>query len=447
MWLTQILDRNRRWRAGRTALVDERRAVTWSELAERVHTLAGGLLAQGLGPGDRVLLPAPERIEVFEAYFALARIGAVAVPVDSLGPAQETAAVARRTGAVAVLTDLANHTWAAGLGLPVALDLAGSHGDLSDLPPYQGPWPQVRPDDPVAVMHTSATTGRARAVVWDHRSLMQVCLAWLAEAGPVEEATLVNCAPLFHGSVAMSFTYMAGGARIVLPPASAPHRTLEAVTRHRATHLWLDPETLRHLLHAARTRPHDTGSLREIVYGGAPLPWEVYRDAARTFDCAFRQAYGAAEAGGHFAMLAPHEHPAPRTPPDRHPALGAGRPLPGVDVRIRRPDGTEADPGENGEICVRSDSLMRGYWADPRATAEATRGGWLHTGDLGRADAAGYLTLVGRQTDVITTGGRDVHPAEIERVLLSHAGVADTAVVGRPDPAHGEVPIAYVVPA
>lgn len=90
---------------------------------------------------------------------------------------------------------------------------------------------------------------------------------------------------------------------------------------------------------------------------------------------------------------------------------------------------------------------MRGYWADPRATAEATRGGWLHTGDLGRADAAGYLTLVGRQTDVITTGGRDVHPAEIERVLLSHAGVADTAVVGRPDPAHGEVPIAYVVPA
>lgn len=353
MWLTQILDRNRRWRAGRTALVDERRAVTWSELAERVHTLAGGLLAQGLGPGDRVLLPAPERIEVFEAYFALARIGAVAVPVDSLGPAQETAAVARRTGAVAVLTDLANHTWAADLGLPVALDLAGSHSDLSDLPPYQGPWPQVRPDDPVAVMHTSATTGRARAVVWDHRSLMQVCLAWLAAAGPVEEATFVNCAPLFHGSVAMSFTYMAGGARIVLPPASAPHRTLEAVTRHRATHLWLDPETLRHLLHAARTRPHDTGSLREIVYGGAPLPWEVYRDAARTFGCAFRQAYGAAEAGGHFAMLAPHEHPDPRTPPDRHPALGAGRPLPGVDVRIRRPDGTEADPGRTARsVCA-----------------------------------------------------------------------------------------------
>lgn len=443
MWLTQILDRNRRRRAGRTALVDERRDVTWSELAEGVDTLAGGLLAQGLGPGDRVLLPAPERIEVFEAYFALARIGAVAVPVDSAGPAQETAAVARRTGAVAVLADPASHAWAHDLAVPVALDPAG----MSDLPPYQGSWPQVRPDDPVAIMHTSATTGRARAVVWDHRSLMQVCLAWLAAAGPAEEATLVNCAPLFHSSVAMSFTYLAGGAGVVLPAASAPHRTLDAVTRHRATHLWLDPETLRHLLHASRSRPHETGSLQEIVYGGAPLPWEVYRAAAGTFGCAFRQAYGAAEAGGHFAMLAPHEHPDPHTPPDRHPALGAGRPLPGVDVRIRRPDGTEAEPGENGEICVRSDSLMRGYWADPQATAEATRGGWLHTGDLGRADPAGHLTLVGRATDVITTGGQDVHPAEIERVLLSHDGVADTAVVGRPDAAHGEVPIAYVVPA
>ncbi|MFH8693408.1 class I adenylate-forming enzyme family protein [Streptomyces chartreusis] len=443
MWLTQILDRNRRRHAGRTAMVDEWRGVTWSELAERVDTLAGGLLAQGLGPGDRVLLPAPERIEVFEAYFALARIGAVAVPVDSAGPAQETAAVARRTGAVAVLADPASHAGAHDLAVPVALDLAG----MSDLPPYQGSWPQVRPDDPVAIMHTSATTGRARAVVWDHRSLMQVCLAWPAAAGPAEEATLVNCAPLFHSSVAMSFTYLAGGARVVLPPASAPQRTLDAVTRHRATHLWLDPETLRHLLHASRSRPHDPGSLQEIVYGGAPLPWEVYRDAARTFGCAFRQAYGAAEAGGHFAMLAPHEHPDPHTPPDRRPALGAGRPLPGVDVRIRRPDGTEAAPGENGEICVRSDSLMRGYWADPQATAEAIRGGWLHTGDLGRADAAGRLALVGRQTDVITTGGQDVHPAEIERVLLSHDGVADTAVVGRPDAAHGEVPIAYVVPA
>ncbi|MGI5458727.1 class I adenylate-forming enzyme family protein [Streptomyces sp. CA-249302] len=441
MWLTQLLDRNHRSHAGRTALVDERRSVTWAELAERVDHLAGGLLARGVQPGDRILVPAAERIEVFEAYFALARIGAVSVPLDPLAPAQEAAAVARRTGAVAVLADPAAPSWAPDLDLP----LVGQAADEPNLPPCQGPWPQVRPDDPAAVMHTSATTGHARGVVWDHRGLMQVCLAWLAVSGPAEDATLVNCAPLFHSSVAMAFTYLAAGARVVLPPAADPERTLEAVARHRATHLWLDPETLRHLLGAARARRHDTGGLREIVYGGAPLPWEVYREAARTFGCAFRQAYGAAEAGGHFAMLAPHEHPDPDTEP--HPVLGAGRPLPGVDVRIRRPDGTEAEPGETGEVCVRSDSLMRGYWVDPVATAEATRGGRLHTGDLGRSDTAGRLTLVGRQTDVITTGGRDIHPAEIERVLLTHDGVADTAVVGRPDPAHGEVPIAYVVPA
>ncbi|MFF7069500.1 class I adenylate-forming enzyme family protein [Streptomyces pseudovenezuelae] len=446
MWLTQILDRNRRWRGEETALVDGRGTVTWAELDERVHARAGALLALGLGPGDRVLLLAPERVEVFEAYFALARIGAVAVPLDPLGPTEEAATVARHTNASAVVADLSAATWAHDLGVPLVLDLAGPWGGTPELPPYQGTWPLVRPDDPLAVMHTSATTGRARGVVWDHRSLMQVCLAWSAAAGPAEGATLVNCAPLFHSSVAMSFAYMAAGARIVLPRAAAPQRTLEAVARHRATHLWLDPESLRHLADAARAGDHDTGSLREIVYGGAPLPWEVYRAAARVFGCAFRQAYGAAEAGGHFAMLAPHEHPSADTAPEVPPVLGAGQPLPGVDVRVRRPDGSEAATGENGEICVRSDSLMRGYWGEPRATAEAMRDGWLHTGDLGRTDETGHLTLVGRQIDVITSSGRDIHPAEIERVLLSHDAVADTAVVGRRDSAHGEVPIAYVVP-
>jgi acyl-coenzyme A synthetase/AMP-(fatty) acid ligase len=443
MWLTQLLDRNRRCFGDRTAIIDQHRTLTWRELDERVRAVAGGLLRVGLRQGDRVAVVTADRVEAIEVYFALAHLGAAFVPVDPGLPAEAAVGIARqvRVAAVIVADDAAARDYA--FDVPVVLSLA-SVADLA-LPPYDGPLPDVRPDDVLAIVRTSATTGPAKGVVWDSRGLMQVCLGWLAVAEPTDDMTFVNCAPLCHGSLAMSFAYLAAGARLVLVPDPSPEDVLLAIRRHRATHLWVVPELLRKLVAAARGTTPTTTTLREIGYGAAPLPWPVYRDAVRTFGCAFRQAYGATEAGGHFAMLGPREHPSATDRPATRVAISAGRPLPGVTVAIRSAAGTELPVGETGEVQVRSDSLMRGYWDDPHATAEATRDGWLRTGDLGSLDEHGYLWLSGRLADLISTDGQRTNLAEIEHVLRSHAGVVDSAVVGRPDPARGAVPVAYVV--
>lgn len=447
MWLTQLLDRNRQCHGERTALVDARRTLTWRELDERVQAIAGGLLRLGLRPGDRVAVVSKDRTEAVETYFALARVGAVFVPVDPGLPGPETARIVRQVRAAAVIGESGSHGGGREFEVPVVLDLDGPWFEPSGLPGYDGPFPDVRQDDIAAIMHTSATTGPPKGVVWDHRSLMQVSLSWLAVTRPDDDITFINCSPLFHGSLAMSFTYLAAGARQVLLPDPGPADILQAIERHRATHLWLVPDLLHQLTRTALAERRDTASLREIVYGGAPISWRAYQEAASVFGCGFRQAYGVTEAGGHLAMLAPREHPAVRGHDGPGVPISAGRPLPGVSVRIGTPDGGEPPGREIGEVYVRSDSLMRGYWDDPGSTAEITRNGWLRTGDLGRMDGDGFLWLSGRRTDLIRADGHDIRPDDIERVLRAHAGVADSAVVGRPDPARGEVPIAYVVSA
>jgi acyl-CoA synthetase (AMP-forming)/AMP-acid ligase II len=447
MWLTQLLDRNRRCYGETIALVDERRSLTWRELDEQVRAIAGALLRLGLRPGDRVVIASRDRTEAVEAYFALARIGAAFVPVNPGLPALEADRIVRQVKAAAVIGESAAPGDRLAFDVPVVLDLDGPWFAAPGPPACDGLLPDVRPDDIAAIMHTSATTGSAKGIVWDHRSLMHVCLSWLAVAEPDDDMTFINCSPLYHGSLAMSFTYLAAGARQVLLPYPGPAEVLRAIERHRATHVWLVPDMLHQLTRAAVTERHDTASLREIVYGGAPTPWPVYAGAAGVFGCGFRQAYGVTEAGGHLAMLGPREHPPAAGQAPRGGLISAGRPLPGVSVRIKTPAGAESAGGEIGEVCVRSDSLMRGYWDDPRSTADVTRDGWLSTGDLGRIDDDGFLWLSGRCVDLIRTDGHDIRPADIERVLRTHNGVADSAVVGRPDPAYGEVPIAYVVPA
>jgi acyl-CoA synthetase (AMP-forming)/AMP-acid ligase II len=447
MSLTQLLDRNRHCYGDRIALVDDYREITWAQLGERVRAIAADLLKLGLRHGDRVVVLARDRIEVFEAYFALASLGAAFVPVDPELAWVEVANVIAMARATAVIGEGGTQARLRDLNVPVVLDLDGPLFGPEVPPSVDGPLPDVRPDDIVAIMLTSATTGPAKGVVWDHRGLTQVCLSWLAAAEPSDDMTFISCSPVFHGSLAMSFAYMTAGACVVLTPGSNPAAVLRAVERHRVTHVWIVPEMLRHLARAVAGERADTTSLREIIYGSAPMSWDLYREAAETLRCSFRQAYGVTEAGGHVAMLAPSDHPRAGELPDRSGAIAAGRPLPAVCVEIQTTTGTESRHGEFGEVCVRSDSLMRGYWDDPWATAEVTRGGWLRTGDLGRIDEHGYLWLSGRIIDVIKRDGCDVHPAEIERVLRSHVGVADTAVVGRSDPAGGEVPVAYVVPA
>lgn len=446
MWLRQILERNRQCFPERTALADPLRSVTWAQLHDRTLNLARGLSAAGIRTGDRVAVLSLDRVEVMETYFALARLGALFVPVNHSLTAGEVAGIVGRTGAVAAIGEsglLARHP-----DLPVRLRLAldgpefaaladgvRGAGQVADLP-------EVTDDCLAAILHTSATTGEAKGVTVDHQSFRAIALGWLAVAGPVDDVVLVNCCPLYHGSMVVSLTYLAVGATVVLLPGFTPQAAAAAVQAHRATHIWLVPQMLRFLLQSKALGSADLSSLREVLYGAAPMPPEIYVEASRRLGCGFRQVYGMTEVGGPFVTLGPAEHP----PPDDVPAvIPCGRVIPGMSVRALDRSGREVPTGAVGEIAVRGPGVMRGYWDNLEATEEITVQGWILTGDLGYLDAEGRIHLVDRSKDLILRAGQNVYPAEVERALRSHPHVQDAAVVGVPDADYGEVPAAFVV--
>ncbi|MGW7296988.1 class I adenylate-forming enzyme family protein [Streptomyces sp. NPDC054829] len=443
MWLTQLLERNRQCYPDRIALVDEQRSVTWTEFHDRTLELAHGFAELGIERGDRVAVLSKDRIEVLESYFALARLGALFVPLNHSLAEPEVAGIVERVGAVAVLgeSDLLDRhpRLPEAVRIRVALDKPG-FATLGSMAPERE-LPQVSDTDPIAVLHTSATTGQAKGVTVDSGSFRAIALGWLTLARPTDDLVLVNCCPLYHGSMVVSLTYMAVGATVVLMPGFTPQRALTAVERHRATHMWMVPQMLRFMLQAKAAGRTDFSTLREILYGAAPMPPEVYAEAVERLGCGFRQVYGMTEVGGPFVTLGPDEHPAPG---DVTPRIPCGRVVPGMSVRAVDRDGREVPRGEIGEIVVRGPGVMQGYWNDPEATREITLDGWTRTGDLGFVDDEGRISLVDRTKDVIIRAGQNVYPSEIERALLAHPAVHDTAVVGMPDEDYGEVPLAYV---
>ncbi|MCH0559417.1 class I adenylate-forming enzyme family protein [Streptomyces sp. MUM 16J] len=444
MWLTQLLERNRQCFPGRLALVDERRGVTWAELAERTTELALGLAELGIRRGDRVAVLSQDRIEVLESYFALARLGALFVPLNHSLAVPEVAGIVERVGAVAVLGEselLDRHTVLPGC---VRIRMAFDKPAFAALGTVAAPTelPLLPDSDPVAILHTSATTGRAKGVTVDEGSFRAIGLGWLAVARPDDHVIMVNCCPLYHGSMVVSLTYLAAGATVVLLPGFTPQKALVAVERHRATHVWLVPQMLRFMLQAKASRSTDLSSLREVLYGAAPMPLDVYADAVARLGCGFRQVYGMTEVGGPFVTLGPEEHPAPGDVTARIPC---GRVIPGMSARAVGKEGREVPRGEIGEIVVLGPGLMQGYWDDSAATEEVFLDGWARTGDLGFIDEDGRIHLVDRSKDLIIRAGQNVYPSEIERVLMSHPAVRDAAVVGLADEDYGEVPLAYVV--
>ena len=438
MWLAEILTRNRQQRAGALAVVDGERSLTWAELDARSRALAGALRERGVGPGGHVGVLSRNRLEVLETYFAATWLGAAFVPLNHALAAEELAEVTARVGVRPVL------------GEPELLDRTGLPADDVlgfDDPAYEaavkGPPPRGLTggglDDPMAILLTSATTGRPKAVVQTHRAMMQMSLGWLAAVGAEPDTVLLNLNPLSHGSIQVTVNYLAAGATVVLLRSFTPQGALAEIERSRVTHVWLVPQMLRFLLKTRALGGTDTSSLREVLHGAAPISAALLREAGERLPCRFRNVYGMTEMGGPFATVSTGE-----LAPDADSWPG-GRGIPGLLVQVQDAAGAELPAREIGEVCVRGPGMMREYWEDPEATAAAVRHGWLRTGDLGWMDEHGYVYLVDRATDMLIRGGQNVYPAEIERRLLQRPEVADAAVIGVPDEEWGESPVAYVV--
>jgi long-chain acyl-CoA synthetase len=311
--------------------------------------------------------------------------------------------------------------------------------------------PAIEPDDLAWLFYTSGTTGHPKGAMLTHRNLLTMAEQFLLNINPARPGdVLLHAAPITHGSGLSIFHHIAVGAASAFPATRAfdPPRIFEAIQRYHATTMFLVPTMINLLLASLDKGKYDLSSLHTIFYGGAPMYVEQLLEAVRTFGPVFVQLFGQGEAPMTCTSLPKEEHLAGDDPVKLKRLASAGRET--TAVRVRIVDDADRDvpapASQMGEIVVRGDLVMKGYWNKPEATAETLRGGWLHTGDIGYLDADGYLYITDREKDMIISGGSNVYPREIEEVICRHPAVFEVAVIGIPDEKWGETVKALVVP-
>jgi acyl-CoA synthetase (AMP-forming)/AMP-acid ligase II len=432
----------RRW-PEREALRDGDATIAFAALEARVNRVARWLARRGVRRGDRVATYLPNSIAHVVAQLAILRAGAAWVAVNRRLAPPEVAFMLEHAGVRMALSDADGLDPAARGGtLEDVIDVAGGDAVLeralaseSDAPP------SVTPDetDVARLRFTSGTTGRPKAAVLTHRAALaslRNLLAELHELGPAD--TVAHVAPLTHASEALVAPAFWRGARSVLCREFDAAALSDLMRRERVSLVFLVPTMIAALLDGARD-PDAFASLRTLVYGAAPIPDELLGRALATLGPKLLQIYGLSECPFPITSLRKEDH----LEPERRGTCGLPTAL--NEVRVLDADGQPLPAGEVGTIAVRGPQLMREYWRDPAATAAALVDGWLVTGDLGRVDAAGFLTLVDRSDDVIISGGFNVYPREVEVVLEAHPAVVEAAVVGIPHERWGRGVAAWVV--
>ena len=307
------------------------------------------------------------------------------------------------------------------------------------------------PADPQAeawLFYTSGTTGRPKGAVLTHRNLLFACHCYYADIDQIgPEDTILHAAPLTHGSGLYGLAHIARGSHnVILSGSFDPERVLDAIAAHANVAMFAAPTMVSRLINHGKAGATDTRGLKTIIYGGAPMYLADLEARARPVRPeALPALRPGREPDDHHRPRQGRRTPTPPIPRYEERLGGAGVARTGVAVKIVDEAGRELPPGEVGEIVTTSDCVMKGYWNNPEANARALREGWLWTGDLGSLDAEGYLTIKDRSKDMIISGGANIYPREIEEVLLTHPGVLEAAVVGRPHADWGEEVIAFVV--
>jgi fatty-acyl-CoA synthase len=437
----------------KVALVQGTRRVTYGELNRHVNRIANALLALGVERGDRVAVLGRNSVEYCAIYFALAKAGAVMVPLNFRYRPGEITYATTQSGTSWFLYEaaLGDQVAAARPELPsVRRFLVFGDGvpdgpdSLSRLATAAGedePGVEVAEDDPRIIMYTSGTTGFPKGATLSHRQQYLHALLYAHEVGMRASDVALLIYPLFHAGgtdCLLLPLLLVGGTAVILDRVDAQD-ILTAAVHEQATFLFCVPTVWRRITRALDEHPVNLAALRMCVSSSDTIPRELLHAIKKHVSAPVIQLYGLTEAGVITHFLRPEHHEA---------KLGSvGRPHPLVDVRIVDADGADVPPGQVGEIVMKGPTLMLGYWDMPEKTAETIRDGWLHSGDLGRVDDDGFLYLMGRMKDLIISGGENIYPAEIERVLREHPGVRDVAVVGIPDPEWSESVLAVVVPA
>ncbi len=447
MNLFSLLDASGRRFAARGAVYHGMKLLwTHAQLHTRALRLAAGLRARA-APGSRVVLVTENCPAYVETMFAVWAAGMVLVPVNyklhalEIGQIVDDASPAWVLASPAIADSLA--PMLAGRNACTLVPLGGTqYAELLD----HAALPQaaaVVPDTLAWLFYTSGTTGRSKGAMLTHRNLMAMTVAHLADVDTIDEgASQLHGAPMSHGSGLYVPAYVARGARQVIPESGGfdPAEFLDLCEVHPDCGAFMAPTMVQRLRLEAERRGTPPAGLRTIVYGGGPMYLEEMRRSLAVFGPVFVQIYGQGESPMTITSLRRADH-------GREDAVLAsvGWARTGVEVAVVDDAGQPVPPGENGEIVCRGDVVMAGYWQNDEATAQALRGGWLHTGDIGSMDATGCLTLRDRSKDLIISGGSNIYPREVEEVLLTHPQVAEACVVGEPDAEWGEAVVAFVV--
>ena len=446
LWLQRVAQ----VRGAQPALFNGREMVVdYAGFHARAMQVAGGLAARGVGPGERVAIFMKNAPEYLVVQYGIWLAGAVAVPINAKLHGREAAWIIDNAGARLTFTSP---------GLSEALAGAGAEGVVVCL--SSGAWAEIAGAVPPAVpvsragedlawlFYTSGTTGRPKGVMITHRMLGTMALSYFVD---VDQVTPEDCAlyaaPLSHGAGIYNLMHVMVGARHVCPASGGfdEAEIFNLAAHFGRVHMFAAPTMVKRMTDAAKQAGTRGEGLRTVVYGGGPMYLADIVAAVDWFGPIFVQIYGQGECPMAITALS-RADVCDRSHPRWRERLGSvGRAQSMVEVRIGDGEGRPVAPGQAGEIMVRGDAVMPGYWQNPEASAKTLVNGWLMTGDVGSMDAEGYVTMRDRSKDMIISGGTNIYPREVEEVLLEHPDVSEASVVGRPHPEWGEDVVAFVV--
>jgi long-chain acyl-CoA synthetase len=456
MIIPNYVEKNAKLYPDKTAIkVIGDKSCTFSELKERVYRLANGLLGLGIKKGDRVAVLAENCFEYPEMYFGIAKAGGIITPLNYRFAPPEVSLLTNESGAKAFI--LQSNYGALVKSLQPELKTVQQYICIGETPDgmlnydnllatslVNNPGIDVEMEDLFCLMHTGGTTGTPKLTMLTHRNLVSCALVWIVETGITYGDVLVVISPLFHPGAnwPLFFSFMLGNTFLILKRFDIDEM-LKVIEQEKVTVTMLMSQLVPSVIHhpGMAEKRYDVSSLRFVIAGAAVLPEPYLRKLLELLPGVRVTNNGGQTECGIFTGIHLEKH----LDRSREKLTSAGKPSILMEIKIVDENDNELPPGLTGELCVRGEGVMKGYWNKPEETAWSLRGGWQHTGDICRIDEEGYLYYIDRKKDMIKSGGENVYSKEVEDVLFRHPAVIEAAVIGVPDEKWGEAVKALVV--
>ncbi len=447
----------------KNAITFEGKRYTFSQLNERVNRLARALSNLGVNKDDRVAMLQVNCNQCVETYFAVAKLGAIYVPLNFRAKGDELTYMLNSSEANTLFVgeryvDLVNSINSRLTSVRHFISIESKHDgmryyeDMISSSPAEEVVTDINDDDTTMLMYTAGTTGLPKGVMLSHNSFAVYMLENVTPADPVAEEKNILTVPLYHvAGIQVMMAAIYGGRTLVMERQFEPGEWMELVEREKVNRAMMVPTMLKQLMDHPDFSKRDLSSLKVITYGAAPMPPEVIKRAVNVFPwVSFINAFGQTETASTITTLGPEDHVIEGSEAEKEKKLkrlsSIGKPMSDVEMKIFDEEGHELPVGQVGEIVTRGPRIMTGYWKDQEKTEKIIdKDGWVHTGDMGYVDEDGYFFLAGRATDMIIRGGENIAPEEIENILHSHPKIDEAAVIGIPDEEWGEQPRAVIV--